>query len=59
MELFDGTLRDELDARRARDAPLALDELVDYATQVCSAVHYLHTHAETIVHRDVKSENVF
>jgi len=47
-----GSLRDRLDA----DGPLEVDEAIELAAQVASAIDALH--AQGIVHRDVKPANV-
>jgi serine/threonine protein kinase len=53
MELLDGsTLR-----RRIGGTPLPLDTLLDFAVQTADALDAAHTHG--IVHRDIKSANIF
>jgi TolB-like protein/Flp pilus assembly protein TadD/tRNA A-37 threonylcarbamoyl transferase component Bud32 len=53
MELLDGsTLR-----RRISGRPLPLESLLDFGTQVADALDAAHAHH--IVHRDIKSANIF
>jgi serine/threonine protein kinase len=68
MEFCPLTLRDVLDKRRGNDntartprADMALQPPVvgGYAAQVAAALEYLHNLPESIVHRDLKSENIF
>ncbi len=42
--------------RHNRGAPLPLNMVVSYVTQVASALHYAHT--QNVIHRDVKPENM-
>lgn len=53
MELLDGsTLR-----RRVGGTPLPMETVLDFAGQIADALDTAHTHG--IVHRDVKSANIF
>ena len=53
MEFIEGrSLRAMLDGRH----PLATDQALEYARQVCDALTYLH--GQGVVHRDVKPENL-
>ncbi|MEA2464128.1 MAG: hypothetical protein QOJ98_1875, partial [Acidobacteriota bacterium] len=56
MELLEGeTLRDTID--KAALAPLQLRKVLDYATQIASALAVAHE--KGIIHRDLKPENLF
>ncbi|HYK04135.1 MAG TPA: protein kinase [Thermoanaerobaculia bacterium] len=56
MELLEGeTLRDVID--KAMSAPLPLRKVIDYATQIASALAIAHE--KGIIHRDLKPENLF
>jgi serine/threonine protein kinase len=54
MELLEGR---DFDAVLAEDGPLPIDAAVDYVMQACEAV--AEAHALGIVHRDLKSANLF
>ncbi|MEM7346049.1 MAG: serine/threonine-protein kinase, partial [Chloroflexota bacterium] len=41
------------------DQTLPPKEIVSYAVELCSALHYIHTHGqEPIIHRDIKPANI-
>src|SRR5580658_5617235 len=53
MELLEGeTLKHVINGH-----PLALDQLLDYGIQLCSAL--VEAHAHSILHRDIKPSNLF
>ncbi|HEX8711898.1 MAG TPA: protein kinase [Terracidiphilus sp.] len=52
MEFVEGATLDAV----ARQSPAAVDKLVEYATQVLSALSYAHSHGVT--HRDIKPANI-
>ena len=53
MDLIDGeSLRDRI----ARDAPLLMEEVLDYSRQILEALHFAH--GAGVIHRDLKPENV-
>jgi serine/threonine protein kinase len=43
---------------RHRPATLPLDEILDYALQLCSVLDYLHTRQPPIIFRDLKPSNI-
>ncbi len=54
MHLLEGqTLRQRI----AREGPLPLEELLDFATQICAGLQAAHE--KGIVHRDIKPANIF
>jgi eukaryotic-like serine/threonine-protein kinase len=56
MELLEGeTLRNTID--KALSAPLPVRKVIDYATQIASALAVAHE--KGIIHRDLKPENLF
>jgi serine/threonine protein kinase/Tol biopolymer transport system component len=60
MELLEGeTLRDTIDKALSASAPapLQLRKVIDYATQIASALAVAHE--KGIIHRDLKPENLF
>lgn len=54
LELLHG---ETLEKRILRDAPFALEDVVDITTQIASAL--AASHAASVVHRDLKPANVF
>lgn len=52
MEFVEGVTLDNL----ARQSPAAADKMIDYASQVLSALSYAHSHGVT--HRDIKPANI-
>ena len=58
MQLLQGeTLRDRLAALAADHKKLALDELLDIATQICDGLQAAHE--KGVIHRDIKPANIF
>lgn len=54
MEYLDG---EDLEQRVRKRGPLPIDEVVDFITQACEAI--AEAHALGIIHRDLKSSNLF
>jgi hypothetical protein len=52
MEFVEGATLDTV----ARQTPAALDQIIEYGTQVLSALSYAHSHGVT--HRDIKPANI-
>lgn len=58
MEYADGgDLAQLLTRRREGDSPLSEEEALGYFVQVCLGMK--HIHDQGIMHRDIKSQNVF
>ncbi|MFW9889625.1 MAG: serine/threonine protein kinase [Candidatus Thorarchaeota archaeon] len=53
-EYLPNTLREAM-----RKDELSKMDKARYATQLCSALHYLHSLDSPIIHRDIKPENIF
>ncbi len=45
-------------AQFCRAQPLSLEQTVDFATQICSALSYAHAQGKGVLHRDVKPSNI-
>jgi serine/threonine-protein kinase len=52
MEFVEGVTLEKL----ATESPLTVDAVLDYSTQVLSALSFAHTHG--VIHRDIKPANV-
>ena len=52
-----GSLDDLIKQRKASNEPFSEDEILNFFTQICLAVQYIHK--KKILHRDIKDENIF
>ena len=52
-----GDLSNKIDKLKERNKFLSEDLILDYFTQICLALY--HIHKKKIIHRDIKSKNVF
>jgi len=59
LEYYSGTLNDVINKRNNQKNSFSLSEICGYIFQISKGLHYLHTLPTPIVHRDIKSENVF
>lgn len=41
-----------------QDAPFAVETVLDWADQLLAALHFLHTQAPPVIHRDIKPHNL-
>jgi serine/threonine protein kinase len=57
MDFIEGrTLEDYLE--KANGSPLPLDQVIEWAEQICDVLIYLHNHQPPIIFRDLKPSNV-
>ncbi len=57
MDFIEGeTLEEYLDRRQGTQLPV--DKVLDIGMQLCTVLHYLHTHQPPIIFRDVKLANI-
>ena len=58
MEYADGgDLNHKIKKQREKKSPLTENEIINYLTQICLALN--HMHKKKVIHRDLKSGNVF
>lgn len=58
-ELYAGTLKDVIDKRLAQKRPFTHKEIVQFAFQIGKGILYLQSQVPPVIHRDLKSDNVF
>ena len=51
-------LREVIEEALAEDRFLAESDVLDWAQQLCSALHYLHSQDPPVLHRDIKPSNI-
>ncbi len=51
-------LREIIEEALAEDQPLGESDVLDWAQQLCSALHYLHSQDPPVLHRDIKPSNI-
>jgi len=59
MELYSGTLRDVIDSYISQQKTFPKKDVTTYLFQITKGLNYLHTQDPPIVHRDLKSDNIF
>jgi len=59
LEYYTGTLHDIMVQRRASQHAFSLADIINFAFQIAKGLNYLHTLDPPILHRDMKSENIF
>jgi eukaryotic-like serine/threonine-protein kinase len=55
MDFVEG---EDLDTLLQRPGSVSLVQAVDWISQVCDALEYLHTHEPPVLHRDIKPANI-
>ena len=60
MEQCDLTLRESINLRREKDlGPQNLQQISHIVLEIASGLDFLHSYQKPIIHRDIKSENIF
>jgi len=59
MALYSSTLHDEINQRRKQKMPYKPAEICRFMTLITKGLSYLHSMNPPILHRDLKSENIF
>lgn len=59
MEYFPTTLFDVIRSRRLLNKPFSPNEIIKISIEIIRGVYYLHSRNPPIIHRDIKSANVF
>ncbi len=59
MDFVPGTdLRQKIEEARSQGRFIPEEQVLDWAAQLCDALHYLHTQNPPVVHRDIKPANI-
>ncbi|PRP74144.1 hypothetical protein PROFUN_06469 [Planoprotostelium fungivorum] len=59
MSLYSSTLHDEINRRRTQKMPYKATDICKYMFLITKGLNYLHSLNPPILHRDLKSENIF
>eukprot|EP01117_Protostelium_nocturnum_P014526 TRINITY_DN5534_c0_g1_i1.p1 TRINITY_DN5534_c0_g1~~TRINITY_DN5534_c0_g1_i1.p1 ORF type:complete len:562 (+),score=185.52 TRINITY_DN5534_c0_g1_i1:300-1985(+) len=59
MELYSGTLHDVIYGRKKESRSFTPSQICGYMFQIAKGLNYLHSLPTPILHRDLKSENIF